>query len=195
MKFHIPPVAMINTEIKIKIMRHLMFHASPMSEREIASVVGVSHMSVNRTLKELSEHNLVTFVRTGKAHLWKLNRESYSYKALSGIIEKISMLDTPLNNLLAEIKRGIPAKSAVKAVLFGSVARGTEEAGSDIDLFVLVKNVRDKSGITAAVDRLSVKCLTVYGNKLSAYILTEKEYGEKKNSGIAGEISKGISII
>jgi Mn-dependent DtxR family transcriptional regulator len=40
-----------------------------MSEREIASILKVSHMSINRTMKELAELNFVNFITIGKDHL------------------------------------------------------------------------------------------------------------------------------
>lgn len=194
MKFHVSPVEMINTGIKIKLMSHLMRHDAPMSEREIASILKISHMSVNRTLKELEAYNLVSFAKTGKAHLWKLNRSSYAFKSLAGIIEQMAELDLPLNDMLKTARRVINPKIALKAVLFGSVARGTEEAGSDIDLFVLVKDEKAKKRVLAAAGELSVKCLELYGNKLSAYVLTQREAAESRNTNILAEVEKGVRI-
>jgi predicted nucleotidyltransferase len=172
-----------------------MRHEAPMSEREIASILKVSHMSVNRTLKELAENNMVSFVSAGKAHLWKLNRSSYGFKVISGIIEKIALLEPPLNDLIKTIKRGIPSRLVVRVVLFGSVAKGGENAASDIDLFLVAKDRQAKKELAAAAEELSNKCLDLYGNKLSAYILTQRETFDVKNTNIFQEIEKGIHII
>ena len=194
MKFHESPVEIINNGIKIDLVRHLMRREAPMSEREIASILKVSHMSVNRTLKELAANNMVSFVTAGKAHLWKLNRSSYGFKVLSGIIEKMALLEPPLNDLIKTIRRGIPSRLALKAVLFGSVAKGGESAASDIDLFLLAKDSKAKNELAAAAGELSNKCLDLYGNKLSAYVLTQREAQETKNTNILQEIEKGIQI-
>jgi len=76
MKFHASPLDILNSKTKVKIIKFLLTHRAYMSEREIASVLKVSHMSVNRTMRELADMNFVNFTTVGKAHLWMLNRKS-----------------------------------------------------------------------------------------------------------------------
>lgn len=195
MKFSNSLVELLKSGTNIKVLRYFVKHDAPMSEREIASLVNVSHTHLNRTLKELAKYNLVTFVTTGKAHLWKINKKSYSSKAISGIINSIALLEAPLDDLKKNIKKALPERLIKKAVLFGSVARGQERVDSDIDLFLLVKDDKDKNSLIKYVDNLSNLCLDLYGNRLSAYILTEGELKQKKNSNIIEEAEKGIQII
>ncbi|OGS27621.1 MAG: hypothetical protein A2297_02635 [Elusimicrobia bacterium RIFOXYB2_FULL_48_7] len=194
MKFNASLIDLINTETKIKLFRHFMKHEAPMSEREIASVLKVPYTNVNRTLKEFALYNIVNFVTVGKAHLWKLNKKSYAFEVLSKVIQDVSLNESPIENLKNDIKKSIPAKLIIKAVLFGSVAKGEESDSSDIDLFLLVKNVGDKEKLGEIVGTLSDRYLQLYGNRLSAYILTESELKEKKNPSLLQEIDKGISL-
>jgi len=69
---------LFKSEIKLKVIEFLLKHEASMSEREIASVLKISHMSVNRTMPELSAMNLVHYIAVGKAHLWKVNRQSFA---------------------------------------------------------------------------------------------------------------------
>jgi predicted nucleotidyltransferase len=185
---------MINSLAKISIIRHLMMFESPMSEREIASVIRIPHTSVNRTLKELAQYNMVSYSVAGKTHLWKINKKSYGYTLLSDMIKDISSLKYPLDNLQKTIQDTLPLELIKRVVLFGSVAKGLEKADSDIDLFILVQNDTNKNEIQKAIGDLSNKCLDAYGNRLEAYILTDKELTQKEDLNILREIEKGIQI-
>ncbi|MEE8184800.1 MAG: nucleotidyltransferase domain-containing protein [Thermodesulfobacteriota bacterium] len=165
-----------------------------MSEREIASVLKVSHMSVNRTMRELVDINFVNFVTIGKAHLWRVNRKSYAFKVLSKLIKGISSIEEPLKELKKTILKNLPETLITKVVLFGSIARVSEKANSDIDLFILVKDMQSKREIEPSIDKLSNICLEQYGNRLAPYILTEQELKQKKNLSIISEVDKGIEI-
>jgi predicted nucleotidyltransferase len=194
MRFNSSLAGLINTEAKIKVLKYFSHHETPISEREIASLIKEPYTSVNRALKELSSYNIIRFVTVGRAHLWKLNKKSYGFNAILDVIKSKSLLCAPLNDLKTMIAEGIPSNLVQKAILFGSVAHGSEEYDSDIDLFLLVKNDRDKNALEPYIERLSMKCLDLYGNSLSLYILTERSFKEKKNSGILQEIEKGIQI-
>ena len=165
-----------------------------MSEREIASILKVSHMTVNRTMRELSETNFLNFVTIGKAHLWKVNRKSYAFKVLSEFIEGVYRIKEPLEDLKETILAHMPKNLVKKAVLFGSIAKGAEKTDSDIDVFLLVKDNKDKEKLKSLLERLSIACLENYGNRLSPYVLAEKEAKQRKELKLLAEINKGIQI-
>ncbi len=95
MKFHISLLDVLNSKTRVKIIKFLLTHEASMSEREIASILKVSHMSINRTMRELADVNFVDFVTVGKAHLWKVNRKSYAFKVLFILIEGVSDIKSP----------------------------------------------------------------------------------------------------
>lgn len=194
MKFNTSLIDILNSKTKLKIVKFLLTHEASMSEREIASILKVSHMSINRTMRELSEVNLVNFTTVGKAHLWKVNRKSYAFKVLSEFIKGVSRIKDPLDDLKGIILTNIPKNLIKKVVLFGSVAKGEEKTDSDIDVFFLVKDSRDKEKLSSALEKLSNACLETYGNRLSPYILTEQEAKKKARAKFLSEIDKGIEI-
>jgi predicted nucleotidyltransferase len=194
MKFNASLIDILNSKTKLKIVKFLLTHEASMSEREIASILKVSHMSINRTMRELSEVNFVDFVTIGKAHLWKVNRKSYAFKTLSEFIKGVSSIQEPLDDLKGMILTNIPKTLIKQVVLFGSVAKAEEKIDSDIDIFFLVKNSKDKENISSALEKLSNICLEVYGNKLSPYILTEQEAKKKARTKFISEINNGIQI-
>lgn len=179
----------------MKVVNFLLNHEASMSEREIASVLDVSHMSVNRIMKELANMNFVNYLTVGKAHLWKVNRRSYTFTVLSRLLTDISKIDNPLNDLKKTIRESLPRAMVKKVVLFGSVAKGLERENSDIDVFFLVKNKKMKEQIEPYIEQLSNKCVDLYGNRLAPYILTEHEAKQRKDLGVLAEINQGIQII
>jgi len=184
----------LNSATKIKIARFLLTHEAAMSEREIAGVLNVSHMSVNRTLRQLSLINFVDFVTIGKAHLWKVNRKSYAFRVLSDFIKGISGIKEPLDDLKELIIKTVPKNAIRRIILFGSVAKSEGKTDSDIDLFFLVKNEHDREKLEPALEKLSNACLETYGNRLSPYVLTWQEAGKKSRQKVLLEINKGIEI-
>jgi len=194
MKFHISLLDVLTSKTKIKIIKFLLNHEASMSEREIASVLKVSHMSVNRTMRELAELNFVNFVTIGKAHLWSVNRKSYAFRVLSELFKGVSGIKEPLEDLKKILLNNLPKTLIKKVVLFGSIAKGSERSNSDIDVFVLVKDKQSKKKLDSQIDKLSNICFEAYGNRLAPYILTEQEMEHKKNLKIISEVNKGIQI-
>jgi len=194
MKFHISLLDVLNSRVKIKIIKFLLTHEASMSEREIASILKVSHMSINRTMQDLTDLNFVNFITVGKAHLWKVNQKSYAYRALSELIKGVSNIKEPMEGLKKTLLRELPKNLIKRVVLFGSVAKGMEKVTSDIDIFILVKDRQSKEKIEPSIEKLSSICFDIYGNRLAPYILTEREMKQKKNLRVISEIDSGIQI-
>ena len=194
MKFNASLLDILNSTTKLIIAKFLLTHEALMSEREIASILKVSHMSINRTMRELSEVNFVNFVTVGKAHLWKVNRKSYTYKALSELIKGISNVRETVDDLRKVILNGLPKTLIKRVIIFGSVAKGMEKPHSDIDIFILTQDSGSKDKLEPSIEKLSNICLEKYGNRLAPYVLTEQEMKKKKKLKIISEIEKGVQI-
>lgn len=194
MKFHISLLDVLNSKTKVQIIKFLLIHKASMSEREIASVLKISHMSVNRTLRELAEFNFVNFVTVGKAHLWRVNKRSYAFRVLSKFIKGVSEIQEPIEDLKNMLLRNLSKDLIKRMVLFGSIAKGSERANSDIDVFILVKDRQSKNKLEPQIDKLSNLCLELYGNRLAPYLLTQQEMKQKKNLKVISEINEGLEI-
>jgi len=194
MKFHISLLDTLNSKVKVKIIKFLLTHEASMSEREIASILKISHMSINRTMRELANVNFVDFVTVGKAHLWKVNRKSYAFKMFSILIKDVSGIKEPIEELKDFLLKNIPKTLVKRIVLYGSVAKAMEKVDSDIDIFILVKNKQNKEMLEPSIEKISNLCFEIYGNRLAPYILTKKELYFKKGLKIISEIDKGIQI-
>ena len=194
MQFHISLLDVLNSKTKVKIVKFMLTHEAVMSEREIASILKISHMSVNRTMRELASVNFGNFVTIGKSHFWKVNHKSYAFKVLANLIKDISIIKGPMEDLKGALLRHLPKTLIRRAVLFGSVSNGLERTNSDIDIFIMVKNVDDKKALEPSIEKLSNLCFEAYGNRLAPYVLTEQEMTKKTNLKIISEIKSGIQI-
>ena len=88
--------------------------------------------AVERELARLEQSGLVSVERIGNQKHYRANRRSPIFKELSGIVRKTVGLAEPLRQSLARHAGKIKA-----AFVYGSVAKGTDTARSDIDLMVI----------------------------------------------------------
>lgn len=88
--------------------------------------------AVLRQLGRLEEAGLVTVTRTGNQKHYQASRESPVFAELHGLVRKTVGLAEPLREAL-----GPSADDIRAAFVFGSVAKGRDKAGSDIDLMVI----------------------------------------------------------
>lgn len=180
-----------DSKVKQKILFFLLGSYTPMSERELARILEVSHASVNRIMREFSEIDLVYSNRVGNAVVWNINRKSLAYAELKKFP---SILVSPLNHLIRTISLALASQPIERVVIFGSVAEGRERPGSDIDLFILTPDDKTKSSLTKPLESLGSKCLELYGNCLQPYVLTEEEFNYPSNKHLLGNIEKGIPV-
>ena len=194
MKFYAKLIDLINSPTKLNIVRFLINHTASMSEREISSVLNVSHMSVNRIMKELAEANFVNNTVVGRTHIWKVNQKGYVYGALSKIIKTMDTTLAPFEDLKKTLLQNLPLEMTKKIILFGSVSTGSEDSNSDIDLFILVKVQKHKDAMDPYIEKLALTCLDKYGNVLSPYVLTERDMKQKKTLSLTRDIQAGIQL-
>jgi len=122
---------------KIRVLRTLHKPgAGYMSLNQLAKATSLNVMTLSRTLKSLQELGLANYVKAGTSQLWRLS-EGYAVNVLDPVLD--AMEETP--SLVDQLK-GLVANSSIppeidKIILYGSVARGEYQAGSDIDLFIL----------------------------------------------------------
>jgi len=100
--------------------------------REVARRTGLPAGTLTRELKRLASVGLLTQEKRGNQTLYQANRQSPIFSELAGILRKTSGLADVLVNALALLSDKIEV-----AFIFGSVARGAETSGSDVDMFII----------------------------------------------------------
>jgi len=99
---------------------------------EIISLAGSGNGAVQRELAKLEGAGLVTVTHVGNQKHYKANVAAPVYAALHELVLKTSGLADVLRQSLSPLGNDITA-----AFVYGSVAKGHDGAGSDIDLMVI----------------------------------------------------------
>lgn len=126
--------------------------------REIARVLGESHSTVLRKLHELIKNNAVEVEQQGKNRLCSLKNNviARSMIYMSESYKLVKLLRTYPR--LAIILEDVIKKSDEKLiVIFGSYARFSAKASSDIDIFIETRDRKAKDIIKNLNSKLSVK--------------------------------------
>ncbi len=99
---------------------------------EVIALAGSGTGAVHRQLVRLAGSGLVTVKRVGNQKHYQANRDSPVFSELHGLVVKTMGLVGPLQEALAPLRDRIQV-----AFVYGSIAKGTDTAQSDIDLMVI----------------------------------------------------------
>jgi predicted nucleotidyltransferase len=99
---------------------------------ELIALARAGSGSVQRELARLEQSGLVTVRAVGNQKHYQANPASPVYEELCGIARKTVGIAEPLRAALAPLRDQIKA-----AFVFGSVAKQTDNAASDIDLMII----------------------------------------------------------
>ncbi len=100
--------------------------------REIARLTRTAPGTLNKELTRLHEAGLLNRERVGNQVQYSANRSHQIYPELAAILRKTVGLANVLIEALAPLARDVKV-----AFVFGSIARGNETAGSDVDLLIV----------------------------------------------------------
>lgn len=140
--------------------------------REIGRLTAAPAGSLHRELKLLTEVGLLSRHAAGNQVRYQANRDCLIYNELAGIFRKTSGIADILRVALASF-----ADSVKSAFVFGSVARGEERAGSDVDVFVI-----GSASFTDVVLALADKHFEL-GREINPVVMTEEQFVSKLNAG------------
>ena len=88
--------------------------------------------AVQRELRRLADSGLVTVTKIGNQKRYQANADAPIHAELVGILQKTSGLAEPLRESLAPL-----AKEIVAAFVYGSMAKRSDTAASDIDVMIV----------------------------------------------------------
>ncbi len=103
---------------------------------EIVRFAGAGIGTVQRELERLESAQLVTVSRIGNQKHYQANRDAPIFDELRGIVLKTFGVADHVKSALAPLAKRIQA-----AFIYGSVAKGTDTANSDIDLMIVSDNI------------------------------------------------------
>jgi predicted nucleotidyltransferase len=103
---------------------------------EIIRLVGSGSGAVQRELETLTAAGILTVNSSGNQKLYRANRQSPIFEELYGLVLKTVGLLEPLRKALK------PYQSKIDfAFVYGSIAKGTDIAKSDIDLMIIGEDI------------------------------------------------------
>ena len=117
--------------------------------REIAKKLNKEPSHDQKYLDKLVEDKILLDERRGNMRFFRLNKEYPLYEEIKSIISKTIGLENELKELVDKLD------NVECAFIFGSVAKGTENSNSDVDL-MLVGNINQDS-LTTAISSLEGK--------------------------------------
>lgn len=141
--------------------------------RQVVRLVGAGVGAVQRELKALVAMGVVLREQSGRQVYFQANRQSPIYPELQGLLLKTSGVAGVLRAVLAPVEMRIKA-----AAVFGSVAKGTMQHGSDLDLLVVSENLtmRELAGaIREASGRL--------GREINVNLYAPREWARRYREG------------
>ncbi len=127
--------------------------------------------AVERELTRLKDSGLVSVQRIGNQKHYRANADSPIFEELRSIVRKTVALTEPLKESLEPV-----AKTIDTAFIYGSFAKGTDTAASDIDLMVIGDDLDYAGLFSAALD-----AETKLGRKVSPTLLSRHDWIKKSN--------------
>jgi predicted nucleotidyltransferase len=125
--------------------------------------------AVERELSRLHSSGLVSVKHIGNQKHYQADPNSPIFQELCGLVKKTIGLADPIRDALERFSDTVEA-----AFIFGSVAKGTDTAHSDIDLLVIGDNL-DYSELYSAAQTIENKL----GRKVNPIFLTPQDWGRK----------------
>ena len=138
---------------------------------ELIALAGVGTGAVHRELARLTQAGLVTVTPVGKQRRYQANRQSPVFPELHGLIQKTVGLAEPLRRALAPLATRIQV-----AFVYGSVAKGSDTARSDVDLMVIADDL-SYSEVFEALQEAE----KVVGRFVNPNLLTMGEWDTRKS--------------
>lgn len=139
---------------------------------ELMSLAGSGRGAVQRELQRLERSHLVTVKKRGNQKHYQADPESPIFSELCSIIRKTIGLRAPLRAALAQIEDQLQL-----AVLYGSTAKGTDTAKSDIDVLI----VSEKLTLEDTIKTFN-PAEKLLDRRINCTIYTPREFNERRRS-------------
>lgn len=150
---------------------------------ELIALAGSGRGAVQRELARLSESGLASVSRVGNRKHYRANPESPLFDEICSIVRKTVGVEESVRGALEPLMDRL-----VLALLFGSVARGTDTATSDIDLLLVSDDLT-----LEAVYAVMAPMEESLGRRVNPTVYTRAEFGKRRraSSGFLTRILQG----
>ena len=199
MRLNSPLDKILNSEVKVRVLRILDQTSGEMSGRQMAKTAGVTPKTAHEVLQDLLREGVLIMRAVGKTHLFRLNKER---AIVQDILKPLFLMEKAASERIFDVVRGTMRKSALKGhilsvALFGSVHAKSERPDSDVDLFVIVKTAGLKKKVERLFSDIDQELSSQWGNLISPYINSIAEFrtNARKKTGLVPHILKSYQLI
>jgi predicted nucleotidyltransferase len=153
--------------------------------RELARLTGASAGSLHRELRLLADMGLLLRQEVGRQVHYRANVAHPVYAELSQLLRKTAGLVDVLRQALEPLGNKVE-----QAFVYGSMASGTERAGSDVDLMVLGK------ASFADLARALADAQVALRREVNPTVMARREFADRVASGdgFARSVMKGDKL-
>ncbi len=196
MNFHMDLIQeCLRSWVHLKVLESLMQKPQAMSQRQLANVLGMPRVTIQRALRDLGETGLLKASKVGNATFWDLDRNGFLYESLSPALEGLPRITPPLLYLKRLIKDHLTGFDTFRCFIFGSVAAGTDQDSSDIDMAVILRGKAKvvSPKLSKKIEELEDLCRQKFGKRLAVIYLHEDDLKQRQKP-LHQKILKGLEI-
>ncbi|MBS3782241.1 MAG: nucleotidyltransferase domain-containing protein [Candidatus Thermoplasmatota archaeon] len=181
------------SEKELKVIKALMEYPDrDWGLNDIVEESEVSKTTVWRSVNRLEERNYVFTSEVGKSKLVKVKNRKVLKRILKASRAEIDELEEAAKRFVEEIQKFEEVK---KCVLFGSVARGTADLNSDIDILILLQGRDEKT--EDEISQIAEKISSEESVRIMPDLMEKERFElmEKHEDGFAENIKEeGITL-
>lgn len=192
-RFHRPFDDILRGRAALAVLRVLTrYPGKDFTGRELAGLAEIAPSKAILELTRLLRSGIVERRTVGKTHLWRAVDGHYVLAALGpALLDERRALD----DLKSTLAKGLQRPFVRYGVLYGSVAKGTEDPDSDIDVFLVVDREEHKEELAPALEKLAETVLAKYGNRLHVVAYSGAEAARKKDLEFQKAARDGIPFL
>jgi len=172
MKARPNPVSALFTPVQARVLGFLFGQPDRRYQSaELIRLVGAGTGAVHRQLSRLEASGLASVTRVGNQKHYQANTRAALFPELRALMVKTVAVTDPIRRALERRARGIQS-----AFVFGSIAKGTDTATSDVDLLVL----SDSLSYSEVFEALQ-PAESVVGRAINPTVMTPAEWRAKRS--------------
>ena len=156
---------------------------------DVSRILKANKMTTIKLLNHLSDYGVFDKQRVGNTYIYRYKSTYMTDQVLAPLLEQEARLFFDIKEELYQELKGF----LIKGYIFGSYAKEKETIHSDLDICLVVKTKNKK--LDDKLDKINERYVNYYGVKISPYIVTSKEFTEKRETKLIRQIIKEGEVL